>query len=72
VAAISLMFEQNTVILWEKFKSLVSPLLNRLQSGQGISGYKIIKVPTPEDKTKLAAIIRIYPIYAIESFEITI
>ena len=73
----SLMFEQNSDALWLKFKSGISPLLNQLKSGNGISDYKIIKTTTkyngdPLSKGELAATIRIYPIYAVEYFELTV
>lgn len=70
-AAQSLMFEQNTDILWVNFKALMTPMLNKMQSGYGISGYKLIK-GTPKDKTKLECEIRLYPVYAVESFDIYI
>ena len=73
----SLMFEQDSNVLWLKFKSGVSPLLDRLVGGYGIKGYKIIKGATKADGTPLtrgeiAATIRIYPLYAVEYFEITV
>lgn len=71
VAAKSLMFEQNTDVLWINFKSLITPLLDQLLSGQGISGYKILKQQTSQ-KEKLSAVVRIYPIYAVESFDIVV
>ena len=70
-AAKQCIFEQNSDVLWVNFCSLVQPLLDKLISGQGLSNYKIIKQPTNE-KAKLKAKIVIYPIYAVEDFEITI
>ena len=66
-----LMFEQNSTVLWLNFKSAITPLLDRMQSGFGISGYKIIQQPTTE-KAKVKALIRLYPVYAVEEFEITV
>jgi len=40
-------------------------------SGSGISGYRIIR-NTSDSPTKISASIRIYPIYAVESFDITV
>ena len=71
VAAKTLMFEQNSDVLWVNFLSRVAPLLDRLMSGQGLSDYKIIQNPTDE-KAKLKATIKLFPIYAVEDFEITI
>ena len=71
LAAKSLMFEQNNEILWLNFKSLLTPLLDQMVSGEGLSAYKLIK-NVSQDKTKLSATIRLYPVYAVESFEIEI
>ena len=64
-------FEQNVDILWINFKSYITPLLDQMTSGYGISGYRIIKNESPSP-VKIIATIRIYPIYAVESFDITI
>lgn len=73
----TLMFEQDSDTLWLRFKSGVSPLLDQLKSGYGISNYKIIKGTTKYDgsaltRGEMAAVIKIYPLYAIEYFEITV
>ena len=70
-AAKSLLFEQDSNILWLNFKSAVEPTLDQMMSGYGISGYKIIRVPTSE-KAKVVATIKIFPMYAVEDFEITV
>lgn len=64
-------FEQNNDILWTNFKAYIEPTLEKMRTGAGISGYKIIKGTTTE-KAKLVATIRLYPVYAIEDFEITV
>ena len=71
------MFEQDSDTLWLNFKSGVSPLLDQLKSGHGISNYKIIKGTTKYNgqaltRGEMAAVIKIYPLYAIEYFEITV
>lgn len=73
----ALMFEQDSDTLWLRFKSGVSPLLDQLKSGYGISNYKIIKGTTKYNgqaltRGEMAAVIKIYPLYAIEYFEITV
>lgn len=73
----SLMFEQNSDTLWLRFKAGITPLLNQLKSGNGISDYKIVKGTTkyngdPLQKGELAAVIKIYPMYAVEYFELTV
>lgn len=64
-------FEQNTDILWTNLKSQISPLLDRMQTGNGIDGYKLIRVPTTKKATVVGKI-RIIPIEAVEDFELTI
>ena len=73
----SLMFEQNSDSLWLRFKSGITPLLNQLKTGNGISDYRIIKGETkydgnPLQKGEMAATIKIFPIHAIEYFELTV
>lgn len=73
----SLMFEQDSDTLWLSFKSGVSPLLDQLKSGSGISDYKLIKNTTKYNgsaltRGEMSAIIKIFPVYAIEYFEITV
>lgn len=72
-----LMFEQDSDVLWLRFKSMVSPLLDQLQSGYGISGYKLIRGKTKYNgqaltRGEMAAVIKIFPIAPIEYFEITV
>ena len=64
-------FEQNNDVLWLNFKSYVEPTLEKMKAGAGISGYKITKGDTAE-KAKLVANIKLYPIYPVEDFEITV
>lgn len=64
-------FEQNNDVLWLNFKSYVEPTLNQMKTGAGLSGYKIIKEETDE-KAKLVATIKLYPLYAVEDFDITV
>ena len=70
-ACINLLYEQNTATLWTNFKTYLTPLLDQMVSGSGISGYRIIK-NVSDSPTKISASIRIYPIYAVESFDITV
>lgn len=73
----SLMFEQDGDVLWNKFKSGISPLLDQMKAGYGISNYAIIRNKTKFngkqlDRGEVSATIRIYPIAAVEYFEITV
>lgn len=73
----SLMFEQDSDTLWLSFKSGVSPLLDQLKSGFGISDYKLIRSNRRYNgdaltRGEMAAVIKIFPLYAIEYFEITV
>ena len=66
-----LMFEQNSDVLWINFKAKIVPLLERIRSSYGLSDYKIIKQPSVK-RSKLVATIKVYPIFAVEEFEITV
>ena len=65
------LFEQNTDVLWLNFQSMITPLLDKMVTGQGLKNYKIIKLPTTE-KAKLVAQVILVPIYAIENIEVTV
>lgn len=64
-------FEQNNDVLWINFKAYIEPTLNQMKSAAGLSGYKIIKVESNK-KAKLEAVVKLYPLYAVEDFEITV
>lgn len=49
----------------------MTPLLDQMQTGNGISGYKLTKKKSTK-KATLTAVVRIYPIEAVEDFEITL
>lgn len=70
-AATKCMFEQNSSILWINFKSMVTPLLDQLSTSSGITGYKLVQMPS-DNPAKIVAKLTIYPIYAVEAFDITI
>lgn len=67
----SLMFEQNTEVLWDSFKTGIIPLLDQMMTGQGLTDYKIIRGVTTE-RAKIVAEIRLYPVDAVEDFEIRV
>lgn len=71
LACQSLLFEPNTDILWANFMSRVTPLLDAMKSGNGIGNYKIVRVD-PSDKAQITAVVRIYPVYAVEAFDLTL
>lgn len=71
VACRRLTFEPNSDVLWVNFKAEIQPLLERMLTGQGISKYKITRVPTTKKATVVAKI-RIWPIDAVEDWDITI
>ena len=66
-----LTFELNSDVLWLNFKSEIEPTLDQMKSGNGISNYKIIKLPTTK-KATIACKIRLYAIEAIEDWDITV
>lgn len=70
-AARRYMFEQNSDALWINFRSMVTPLLDQMLTGQGLASYTMTK-GEKSAKTKLYANITITPIYAVESFDITV
>lgn len=65
------MFEPNDTVLWVNFKSQITPLLDQMMTGQGISAYRIIR-QSSTDRAQLRALIRITPIEAVENFELTV
>lgn len=67
----ALMFSPNDDILWVNFKNSVTPLLDRMMSGQGISSYRLIKVASTAKATLTAKIV-ISPIEAVENFVLTV
>ena len=69
--ATSLMFEQNNDILWVNFLAGITPLLDQMKSSSGISGYKIYNNSVANSK-KLSALIKLFPVYAVEDFDIYI
>lgn len=71
----ALTFEQNNDVLWVNFKSKISPTLERMLSGAGISGYKFVRDAAREaelGKAVLCAKIILFPTYAVEEFHIDI
>lgn len=71
VSAKSILFEQNTDRLWFNFKAQLVAILDNMKTGQGISGYKIIKLQATE-RGQVRALIRIVPIEAVEEVDLTI
>jgi len=79
-AAKSLMFEQNSDVLWVKFKSKLLPLLEQMKASNMIESYSLTQEKssksysaTVEDmKRMLKANLEIVPVYPVEKFDITI
>ena len=70
-ASRQLTFEPNSDVVWFKFKSLITPLLDKMKSNNGIRSYKIMKLPTKK-KAVCVAVIKISPIEALEDFDLTV
>lgn len=70
-ASRKLTFEQNSDILWVNFKAQITPLLDKMKSGNGIAGYTITKEAT-NVIGQLKATIKIIPIEAVEDFYLTV
>lgn len=64
-------FEQNNDVLWVNFKSEITPLLDKLQSGSQILASRMIKLKS-EGRGRLEAQIEITPIEAVEDFKINV
>jgi len=77
-ASQSLLFEQNTDVLWLSFKNLVTPLLETMVSNYILADYSIVKYNVdPETgqtvpSYKILAAIRIVPINSVEVFELQV
>lgn len=68
-------FEQDTDVLWINFKADIAKLLDRMKSGYGISGYKILRDTEHEmanAKATLCAQVVLFPVEPVEDFYITI
>lgn len=70
-SALRFMFEQNSEVLKLNFKSAISPTLDKMVTGNGLNSWSIKYLET-SDKVKLAAIVKVSPIYAVEDFEISV
>lgn len=64
-------FEQNSTTLWLNFKHQITPLLDRMVSGNGIESYTFERVSTTA-KARLAARLSIVPIEGVEDFELNV
>ena len=71
VAAKRLTFEQNNDVLWINFKSMITPTLEQMLQGNGITGYRMTRLTTTERAT-LKARIELECVEAVENFDITI
>lgn len=70
-AAKKLTFELNNDILWLNFKAAITPTLDKMVSGNGLSNYKIIRQASTE-KATIKCVIKLYAIEAVEDWDITI
>lgn len=64
-------FDQNGDVLWINFSNEITPLLERMKSGNGILAYRLDRVKT-DKKARLAAKLSIIPIEGVEDFEFDI
>ena len=71
VAAKTLTFEQNSDILWIKFKNKVTPLLDTMINSNAISSYSLKRQKT-DLKATVKAVVRLYAIEPVEDWDITI
>lgn len=66
-----LTFELNSDVLWLNFKADVTPLLDKMVSGNGLSNYKLIKLNTTK-KATVACKIKLFAVEAVEDWDITV
>ena len=64
-------FEQNTEVLWINFRNYITPLLDRMQSSDGLLGYTFVKVAT-DAKARLKAKLTVIPVEAVEDFDLDV
>ena len=64
-------FDPNSDVLWINFKSGIEPLLQKMESDQGIETHKITR-STNKIKGCVQAKIRIVPIEAAEDFDVSL
>ena len=64
-------FEQNSDILYINYESDIRPLLDLMETGNGILGYRIDKQEAKK-KARLNAVIKIIPIEPVEDFDLTL
>lgn len=70
-ACVALMYEQNNAALWANFKGKVTTLLDKIVSLGALATYKIVKNDNGS-RTKVSATIKLYPVYAVESFDVSV
>lgn len=72
------LFEQNTDITWINFKSVLTPLLDRMTANYILQDYSIVRylidpeTGDPVPAYKVLAVIKIQPINSIEVFDLTV
>ena len=71
VAAKELMFETDSAQLWLDFKAKVTPLLDKMVTGNGLSSYEIKRVAT-DKKATIKIVITLYCLEAVENFDVTL
>ena len=64
-------FETNSTELWLKFKSDVEPTLEKMVADGALEKYELTRVSTNK-KATLALEVKLYTLYAVEDFNITI
>lgn len=65
-------FEQDSEILWINFTQPIKALLEQMRTAYCISSFKITRRTDVKENAKLGCTIKIYPLYAIEDFDIDI
>ena len=71
LACKSLMFEQNSDVLWIAFKDRIVPTLETMKTGSGVRDYDIVRLPSTR-KGEVKARIVLVPIEPVEDWDITV
>lgn len=71
IACQSIRFDLNTDVTWTNFKSLIIPTLDRMVTGNGLRGYKIIREET-QARATLKARIKILAVESLEDMDLTV
>lgn len=71
IACQSIRFDLNTDVTWTNFKSVIIPTLDRMVTGNGLRGYKIIREDT-QARATIKARVKLLCVEALEDMDLTV